>query len=204
MGKLEISILAGFLIAVLVSAMTPFAEECEKIRDDVIRIHIIANSNSDEDQSLKLRVKSEIAMKVSQILKDTNNKQEASEIINNNLDYIKDISKQQIIKNGYQYNVKVDLCKSYFGTREYDTFTLPAGTYDALKVIIGDGEGKNWWCVAFPPMCMPTQDCVDRAGTILDKDEIDVISNKSKYKYKFAIVEAFTSLKNLIDSRGQS
>ena len=105
------------------------------------------------------------------------------------------------MKNGYNYPVDVELKNTHFNTRVYDEVTLPAGNYDALRVIIGDGNGKNWWCVMFPPMCLPAAEEKCELSEVLDESELKIVSNKSRYEVKFKVVELFEELKNFAESR---
>ncbi len=86
----------------------------------------------------------------------------------------------------------------YFSTREYDTFTLPAGKYDALRVTIGSGRGKNWWCVLYPPLCIPAASTQEEFDDLLTKKQVEIVGNKQKYKFKFATLELCEKLKNIL------
>ena len=195
-NRIEISILIAFIFSVIFSNVLVFGNEYNRLKSNIVRVHILANSNSTTDQLLKYKIKDDIYFYLSKMLKDVKDKCEASKIINNNLGNILKIARKIIKDNNFNYDVNVALTRSYFPTRRYDGFVLPAGYYDALKVIIGKGAGQNWWCVAFPPMCSPV-DCDDeKAYEILGKEQVDMI--KKPCEYKFAILEFIEELKQKI------
>lgn len=119
----------------------------------LIRFHVIANSDSDEDQSLKLKVRDRILAELSPKIGNLETVDESRDFIKSNMEYIKNIATDEILKNGKNYDVALNLGNSWFPIKTYGDVALPAGNYDALKVVIGKGEGKNWWCVLFPPLC---------------------------------------------------
>lgn len=196
MKKIEKSILVGLIFSIFISSLLPFCNKCGTIKKNIIRLHVIANSNSQQDQSLKLKIKDNISFEIYKLLRNAKTKATAEHVVRKNLNYIAKLSKQEIINNGYNYNVNVTLAKSYFPTRRYDSFILPAGVYDSLKVIVGKGEGSNWWCVAFPPMCSPMYSSKKDVQAILGKNELEVI--EGPYEYKFAIVEFLSVIKENI------
>lgn len=120
----------------------------------VIRFHVIANSDSVEDQALKLRVRDVIVSDMSHHFIDTNNKAAARNFINGNLDSIKQLAQQEIAREGKDYPVQVMLGDYYFPTKTYGDLRFPSGEYEAVRVVIGRGQGHNWWCVLFPPLCL--------------------------------------------------
>ena len=135
------------------------------------------------------------------IFVDVADKKDAEKLTNDNLLAIKRVAQEEVLKNGYNYPVDVELKNTHFNTRVYDEVTLPAGNYDALRVIIGDGNGKNWWCVMFPPMCLPAAEEKCELSEVLDESELKIVSNKSRYEVKFKVVELFEELKNFAESR---
>ena len=195
----EKSLLLGLIFSVLFNIVN-FSAKCHKISEKVLRLHIIANSDSDEDQNLKLRVRDNILKYFSRnnfaSLEET--KIFASEHIND----LVSLSQDEVFNSGFDYNVSGSLCKSSFNTRIYDNFTLPAGVYDSLKIIIGDGKGKNWWCVIFPPMCVPTAEDYstndDSYNDNFEDDEKNIIENEPRYKVKFKIIEIIEKLHEYI------
>lgn len=125
----------------------------EGIADEMIRFHVLANSDTEEDQALKLKVKSQIVKELTEPLKDANNIEHARMIMKNEIPNIERVASDIIIAEGYEYDVNVELKDVYFPTKMYGDMTFPPGKYEALQVKIGEAKGKNWWCVMFPPLC---------------------------------------------------
>lgn len=198
MKKMEVIILSSIIFSIILSSYLIFFNKYDKLIDRVIRIHILANSDSNEDQILKYKVKENISSEIFELLRSAKTKENAKNIILNKLNYISEISKNVIIDNGYCYKTDVFLTNSYFPTRRYDDFVLPAGKYDALKIVIGEGRGKNWWCVAFPPMCSPIYNNKIDDEEILGYDQLEMIENPCEYK--FAIIELITNIKKMISN----
>lgn len=195
MKKLRLSIFLGLILAIIFSSVNSFFKECENIREDTLRLHIMANSNSKEDQELKLQVRDEILRKKGSFLKNIKTLEGAKQNVEESLAEIEQIAKEVIEKNGKDYSVSASLSKSYFTTRVYENFTLPAGVYSALKVTIGTGEGKNWWCVLYPPLCLPASMKKEDLSDFLSEDEIHLIESKKGCEYKFLLVEIFEKIK---------
>ncbi len=185
--KAIISLLTGVCIAI--SLMATFEKTEQSLSRNIIRLHIRANSDSAEDQALKLKVRDRILKESSGLLKGAKSKDEVYNIIGNNLDYLVQCAENEVYKNGYTYPVEVTLGKSVFPTKAYDDIYLPGGTYEALIVNIGNGAGYNWWCVIFPPMCF-AEGTVDGNGEKMLKDSIDknaydmIKGEKPKIKFK--------------------
>lgn len=142
----------------------------QDIASKLIRLHVIANSNSDRDQALKLKVRDSIVKALDKEFRAMNNIEDTRNYIKNNLDKIEKIAKREVQGNGENYNVKALFGKFPFPVKTYGYVTLPAGEYEALRVVIGSGKGANWWCVLFPPLCFVdiTRDISD------DKDSVDI------------------------------
>ncbi len=187
-GTKSKALICGFIFSVLFS-FVGFSSKCEGISNKVFRLHIIANSDSNEDQSLKLKVRDRILKDFGSEFKSAEDLISAKEITLENIGRIKTLAEDEIIKNGYSYFVSAEITHMYFNTRKYDEITLPAGYYDALRIVIGDGEGKNWWCVMFPPMCLPAAEKKSELETVLNSSELDVVEGVQKYKVEFKIVE---------------
>ena len=154
--KIILASLAFGLVFSILMSLCSFNAECNTIRESVFRIHILANSDSNYDQELKLKVRDELLELSDNIFATCKTRAEAEEKTIENLSLFKKKAEEVIKEQGYDYPVKMSVGKADFNTRHYDNFTLPAGTYDALRVEIGKGEGKNWWCVMFPPVCVPS------------------------------------------------
>lgn len=168
---------------------------------NLIRFHVIANSDSQEDQALKLKVRDKILESMKSVLAKSNSIEESRELIINNIDYIKKIAEKEIYKNNKPYKVSVALENAKFPTKSYGDIVLPTGNYESLRVKIGNAKGKNWWCVMFPPLCFvdATHGVVPETSkkklkNILTEEEYDSILSKNKnvkvpVKVKFKFVE---------------
>lgn len=178
----------------------------ENYKDKLIRFHVIANSDSDEDQELKLKVRDEIIKYLQPKLINSNSIAKSEEIIKKEYSELEQISKNIISENGYNYDVQVGIQYSTFPTKQYSNVILPAGEYKALKIVIGQGQGKNWWCVMFPPLCFIDEengvidkDTDEKLKEVLTEEEYELITQKtekdmSRVKVKFKIVEILESI----------
>lgn len=126
----------------------------KSLSEKVVRLHVIANSDNEQDQAVKIKVKDAVLKEMAPKLNISDSKEETIEIIENNEDVIQQVAIDTLKKNNFNYSVKVAVDHTYFPTKFYNDFSLPAGDYLALRVIIGEGQGKNWWCVLFPPLCL--------------------------------------------------
>lgn len=180
-------------------------EMLESISSKIIRFHVLANSDSKEDQELKLKVRDEVLKFISPKLKDCNDIEESRAVIKKYNKEIINISEKVIRKNGYKYGVKSNLAQENFPVKTYGNITLPQGEYEAYRILIGNAEGQNWWCLMFPPLCfaditkveVDEQKAEKEMKTVLNDEEYDFINNKSgksKIKVKSKIVEWIKSL----------
>ena len=129
------------------------AADAEGIAEQVVRIHIRANSNSEEDQTVKLAVRDDITAYLTSKLEGCEDKTDALRVLDGEKENLRYIAQKALERNGYDYKVRVELKTESFPERTYDGYTFPAGEYDALMIHLGEGAGDNWWCVAFPPLC---------------------------------------------------
>lgn len=209
----RIYILIGILIVILSVAVLTISKEISKIeactydyKEKLIRFHVIANSDTDEDQELKLKVRDAVIAYLQPKLENSKSIEESEDIIKNEYDNLEKVSKKVIYDNGYNYSVNIGLKYSDFPAKQYSSVVLPAGKYKALKIVIGEGKGKNWWCVMFPPLCfVDDQNGVIDEKTdkklkeVLTQEEYDLIMTKNKtevnnLKFKFKITELFQCL----------
>lgn len=181
----------GMCIAYLLS-IVGFCGACEDIESEVLRLHILANSDSDEDQALKLKVRDGLLIYSETLFKNAATKEEAETIAKENLAQIQSEAERIIQENGYNYDVQVYVKNMSFSTRVYGDVTLPAGCYDAIRVVIGSGEGHNWWCVMFPPLCLPSATGTE-LNTVLNEEEQKIVTDDT-YVFKFKIVEVFEEI----------
>lgn len=174
----------------------------QNISNSVFRLHVIANSDSDEDQLLKYKVRDSLIKYMNNICNNCSSKEEALSIVNNNKENFKQVAINTIKNEGYNYNVNIEIGNFEFPTKHYGDISLPAGFYDALKVEIGNAKGQNWWCVMFPSLCfvdissgiVPDESKEDLQDVLSD-EEYSIISDKSNFaiKIKFKLLEFFTN-----------
>ena len=167
----------------------------------MLRLHVIANSDSSVDQNLKLRLRDYILEEGEDIFDGSVNVENAVKKIEPKLAELEK-SAETFVKNaGFDYDVKITLSNEYFTTRTYESVTLPAGKYLALRVVIGSGEGHNWWCVMFPPMCVPAADKKDEIENVFTDKEIKLVESKPKYEPRFKVVEIYEQIRETISER---
>ena len=186
---------AGLVFAVLMS-LCGFNLNYTNIRESVLRLHILANSDSYEDQALKLKVRDAVLEVSPEIFNGCLTEDEAVKAAKEKIELIKRTAEQVILDEGYYYPVTVEIAKTYFDERVYDDFTLPAGTYEAVRILIGNAEGKNWWCVMFPSVCVPAASKREDVSSVLNKNQNDMVKNPTKYKVRFKVVEVYEFLQN--------
>ena len=189
MKNLLYSTLTVLLATLLISAIPTDAEA--KIYDDTLRLHILANSDSEEDQELKLTIRDRLLSKYGDKLKVCGDVDSAILGAKSMIPSMEEDAKAWILEQGYDYSVKITLTEEWYDTREYEDFTLPKGVYTSLRVIIGNGDGKNWWCVMYPPMCLELacEDAPTDDGVINYSEEELKLINGGKYAVKFKILE---------------
>lgn len=160
------------------------------ISNNVFRLHIIANSDTPEDQSLKLKVRDSLLKYMSTLTQNCTTKKEAITLVEENIDNFKKIAETTINKNGFNYPVTIEVGNFTFPTKKYGNISLPSGNYDSLRVHIGDSKGHNWWCVMFPPLCF--SDC--STGVINEKDLIQLKQNLSEEEYSLLLEDKNTKI----------
>ena len=196
-------VLILFSFFVFLSALSYVNAVSSDIADSVFRLHVIANSDSVEDQNLKYKVRDELLEYMNTISKNCSSKEEVIELAMEHEDDFQEIANQVVKENGYSYNVSIKIGNFSFPTKYYGDISLPAGNYDALRVEIGEASGQNWWCVMFPPLCFVdvTSGVVpDESKQVmqdnLNDEEYELISNKedSDIKFKFSLIEFFKNI----------
>ncbi len=194
-----ISLLIGFALY-LAFSITYFATASGEIRDNVVRLHILADSNSKIDQEVKLKVRNALLEKNTELLSDKVTPENAEECFKQSKDELEKCANEVLKENGFNYKAKITLSEEYYTTRVYEDLTFPAGTYTSVRVVLGSGEGKNWWCVMFPPLCVPvatggieTDDGVS-LEEYLDEDGKRIVASDGKFKVGFKVVEWYEKL----------
>ena len=164
----------------------------------VLRLHVVANSDTQEDQVLKLQVRDAVLEQAGLLLEDVTDRGEAEAVLSQQLQALAEAGAAVVAGAGYDYPVSASLEECWFPTRVYDTFSLPAGNYRALRVVIGAGEGENWWCVVFPPLCLGsvTEEVAATAAQAgLSEDQVSLITGRDGgYVLKFKLIEWWDSL----------
>lgn len=200
--KLKSFILLTLLLFlyVFISAQSYVTAISANLSDAVFRLHVIANSDTKEDQTLKLKVRDSLLEYMNEICSDCSTKEEAISIATEHKDEFQKIAKQTITDNGYNYPVKINIDNFYFPTKNYGDISLPAGMYDALRVEIGEAKGQNWWCVMFPSLCfidissgVVNDEAKENLEQNLEEESYTIISDtkKSNVKFKFKLIEFF-------------
>lgn len=193
---IEIALFVGIAAALLWGIGAVRTQQ--EISDKVVRLHVVANSDSEEDQALKLRVRDAILARTTALLEASEDRSEAEGLIRGQLLELENIAAREITAAGYDYSVEARLAELDFPTREYESFTLPAGNYLALQVVIGEGEGKNWWCVVFPPLCTAAAAEVPASALAagFSEEEVRLITEEDRgYVLKFKTLEWLEMLK---------
>ncbi len=189
----------GFVLA-MVAAMFPFAVSSEELPQNVVRLHVIANSDSERDQAVKLKVRNAVLKEAEQWLQEAETMEEASAALCVHLEVLGKVATKALRQNGFSEAARVQVTDQYFPTRDYETFSLPAGKYRTLLVTIGEGKGKNWWCVVFPALCLPAaEEKPETALSFLPENQQELIKNPRKYQIKFKAVELYEELKKWLD-----
>ena len=196
------AVVFAIIIAVGVCSVGVFAYNCSRVRSDVLRMHVIANSDSDEDQALKIKVRDAVLERGAELFDGTVTADEAKAKIEPQKAELEAAAREVIEREGYDYPVSVNVVNEYFATRCYGDLTMPAGRYTAVKVVIGEGAGHNWWCVIFPSLCVPaTADGfadAAAAGGFTDAEISLMTRANGAYVVKFRSLELLQALKKYL------
>ena len=172
----------------------------QKLRQEIIRFHVVASSDREEDQAVKLKVRDAVLESIQSDIQKVRDVSEAKEYLKQNLPKLRNLVSQTLAELNYFGDSAVTLCEEAFPVRHYDTFSLPAGVYESLRIVIGDGLGKNWWCVSFPTLCMPAttggfQDTAVGAG--FSESLAQTLSGKEQYEIRFYCLNLLGKLENI-------
>ena len=184
--KRWIKAVSGALVVCLMLSVCQLHGTCESVREEVVRLHILANSDSAEDQALKLKVRDAILEASADWQEMAATPEEALALAESRLPQLQAVAEQTIAAEGYDYPVTAQVCRMYFTTRQYETFTLPAGVYDAVRLSIGEGAGQNWWCVMYPPLCVGA---AQNPTELWDDNRQTLVQGGDRYVVKFKVVE---------------
>lgn len=194
-------LLCVFVLCAAVCNILPVHGE-EKIYESVVRLHVLANSDSDEDQALKLKVRDAILSYISPRVIDSASREDAIRILNSELEEIKKTATKAVADEGYDYSVDVTLTLEDYPTRNYESMSFPSGEYVSLRVMIGEAEGQNWWCVLFPPLCLSAaseraenEEAFIAVGLNSDQYKIITETDDAKYYLRFKLLEVIENMK---------
>ncbi len=192
---LSLLLLGGLLL------LPGLRKEYEGIYEKTIRLHVLANSDSEEDQNLKLKVRDQVLAYVSPYLEDSTSKEESARILKELLPGIKETARGVLCKEGAGEEVSVTLSKEFYPTRIYGERSFPAGDYTSLRIFLGSGEGKNWWCVVFPPLCLDSskvQTGEEKAG--YTEEETALLTGKDgRSKVRFFFLDLAAKIRQFFD-----
>ena len=194
MRKKEWFVLIACIISIACSCVCSFGEECSFIRENTLRLHILANSDSPADQALKLKIRDAVLSHSGELFSGCDTRQKMVSAAQEQLSDIQRIAEQAAMHNGYDLPVTVSVTDMFFETRRYDNVLLPAGTYTAVRIELGEAAGKNWWCVLYPPLC------VSAAQTGFTEEEAQISDSLlqqeglPRYRVRLAVVEWWESL----------
>ena len=197
MKRIKLSILFGLISAMLLS-VSHFNVLCDDLRENVLRLHIIANSDSVADQNLKILIRDEILNETSDLFLNVTDLEDAKQKVGISLNEFEEIAKRVIVENGFNYDAVAYVEEKYFDTRVYDEFTLPAGYYPSLVIELGEAKGKNWWCVVFPTVCIPAASKGDLSDSV-NQESANIAKQGSRYIMRFKTVEIYEKIKNFIN-----
>ncbi len=187
------SLCVGFVFAVMF-AFLPFEGECREISDQVLRVHILANSDSEEDQNLKLKVRDTLIKESEVLFENVHSKEDAKIVVEENLPYFVALAQSVVESEGYDYTVTGTVKNLCFDTRYYGDITMPGGFYDALQIKLGKAQGKNWWCVMYPSLCLYSASDNDTLNEKLSAAQYNIISSDTEFEFRFKVVEIFNSI----------
>ena len=159
------------------------------ISSDLVRLHVIAVSDDEHEQDIKLKVRDAVLNYLKPVLKDAENSKEAKKIISDHLNGIAGAAAKASDGRG----VKVSLDWEHYPTKSYEGFTLPAGNYESLKIVLGEGQGHNWWCIVFPPLCLEAAQA-QQVESVMAKEDYAIVSDSEGYELRFKLVELWGEL----------
>ncbi len=194
MRKKEWFVLIACIFCIACSALFSFGEECSFIRENTLRLHILANSDSPADQALKLKIRDAVLSCSGELFSGCDTRQKMISAAQKQLPKIQQVAEQTALHNGYELPVTASVTDMFFETRRYDHVILPAGTYTAVRIELGAAAGKNWWCVLYPPLCVSaaqtgfTEEEAQISDSLLQQDALP------HYRARLAVVEWWETL----------
>ncbi len=196
-SKKQIRIIEGaLLIALCITLCTGLwaRAQQQKLSGELVRLHVIAASDSDADQALKLRIRDRALMHLTPLLDRAQSVDDARAVIESELPHLEKLANDEIAAAGFDYSAAAALSPERYPTREYMGFALPAGSYLSLRITLGGGEGQNWWCVVFPPLCMTAVEERESIATLSENSKKLIFAEEEEYILKFRLIEFFESI----------
>ena len=192
MKKIQAAAAIGLILAIAWGNFASFREHLQALHSDVLRLHILANSDSQEDQKLKLLVRDELLRHSEELFCGCDTLEEMKQRAQEERETIRLLAQQVLSAHGCTDKVTVQLVQMDFDERQYEEITMPAGAYDALRILIGRGEGHNWWCVMYPPLCLPAAS----AETYFDEETAAILTEPERFEVRFRCVELWQELQD--------
>lgn len=195
MTKKILTVLITLTLLITTLAVLPVHGESE-IYSNVLRLHVIANSDSEDDQNLKLLVRDAVLAEAQILLCNVYDRAKAEETVMQNIEILRSVAEKTVFDNGYDYPVAIELGKEEYPTKNYESCSFPAGEYTSLRILIGEAAGQNWWCVLFPPLCLSAATDADAFASVgITDNQYQIItdSESTKYKIRFKILESFSN-----------
>ncbi len=191
--KLLIMLICVLCLTLTLSVLPIHGESA--IYESVLRLHVIANSDSEADQELKLSVRDAVLSESSALFENCKSKAEAEKAVRENISFIRSVAERSVRDAGYDYPVSVEVGVEEYPTKNYESFCFPSGKYLSLRIMIGEASGQNWWCVLYPPLCIQSasesEEAFVQAGLTGEQYNIITQTSKPRYKIKFKILEVF-------------
>ena len=188
-----------FCLLTSVPGISELLSDRVSLRENIIRLHVVADSDSPEDQQIKLKVRDAVTAYLETAMSKITDQNEAQKFIQENLEKIAKVANSTLESLGAVDTARVNLGPEAFGTRIYDTFSLPAGVYDSLRITIGNGEGKNWWCVVFPSLCLPATAAEFEQEAVacgMTDNLADTLSGEEGYEFRFFLLDCLGQIEN--------
>lgn len=187
--RIVLTVALAFLLGIFLDSFSVFHRECAQVRQEVLRLHVLANSDSPEDQALKLRVRDRILAETGDAFDRADSLSDARETAARSLSAVERAARAALDEAGSGEPVRAEVVRMFFDTRVYDGFTMPAGWYDALRVVIGEGKGHNWWCVLYPPLCISAAEKLPEELRRFSAEERALLESEPRYAVRFFLVE---------------
>lgn len=195
--KKLLCLLAFLVLCASIFFVGNLVSDREKLENELVRLHVVGASNSDHDQSIKLQIRDAILQALEPMLDGLTDPEQVKSYIQSHLPEIEAAANKALEELGEAKQAAVSFMKEEFPVREYDSFTLPSGVYDSLRVVIGEGEGRNWWCVVFPKMCYSATQVKDvTAGAGFSDELTNTITNEKGYKVRFFFLDMVGKMQN--------